>query len=64
MSPIISELARARKALRLSKTEVARRMGVPRSTVCRIEAGSRAVLLPTLEAYAAALGKRLAIEEA
>lgn len=64
MNRLIVELIRARQAMGLSQVQVAKRMKASRATVCRIETGTHAVTLPILEAYAAALGKRLAIEEA
>lgn len=48
--------ARTRAGVRVN--ELARRMGVRPSTVCRIEAGRNVLLESTVSRYAAALGLR------
>ena len=53
------ELADRRRALGLSQTEVAARMGTSQSAVARIETGASDVLLSTVDRYATALGRRL-----
>jgi len=53
------ELADRRRALGLSQTEVAARMGTSQSAVARIETGGSDVLLSTVDRYATALGRRL-----
>ena len=53
------ELADRRRALGLSQTEVAARMGTSQSAVARIENGASDVLLSTVDRYATALGRRL-----
>jgi transcriptional regulator with XRE-family HTH domain len=53
------ELADRRRALGLSQTEVAARMGTSQSAVARIETGAADVLLSTVDRYATALGRRL-----
>jgi transcriptional regulator with XRE-family HTH domain len=53
------ELAHRRRALGLSQTEVAARMGTSQSAVARIETGGSDVLLSTVDRYATALGRRL-----
>jgi transcriptional regulator with XRE-family HTH domain len=55
------EFVSSRRALGLSQTEVAARMGTSQSAVARLEAGELDVRLSTLERYAAALGQRLEI---
>ncbi|HTZ08572.1 MAG TPA: helix-turn-helix transcriptional regulator [Acidimicrobiales bacterium] len=54
------ELVVRRRALGLSQTEVAARMGTSQSAVARLEAGEGDVRLSTLERYAAAVGVSLA----
>jgi len=56
---LTSDLVARRRALGLSQTEVAARMGTSQSAVARLETGSADVRLSTLERYAAALGQRL-----
>jgi transcriptional regulator with XRE-family HTH domain len=56
---LAAELAARRRALGLSQTVVAARMGTSQSAVARLEAGDADVRLATLERYAAALGRRL-----
>ncbi len=61
---VLKEAIAARKAEKLSQTEVAARMGLPRSVVCRLENGLIAGKMPTLSMlrrYAKALGKRVEI---
>jgi predicted transcriptional regulator len=53
------ELAGRRRALGLSQTEVAARMGTSQSAVARIESGAADVRLSTVERYAAAVGWQL-----
>jgi predicted transcriptional regulator len=53
------ELVGRRRALGLSQTEVAARMGTSQSAVARLETGSSDVLLSTVDRYASALGWRL-----
>jgi len=53
------ELAGRRRALGLSQTEVAARMGTSQSAVARLESGAGDVRLSTVERYAAALGWQL-----
>jgi transcriptional regulator with XRE-family HTH domain len=55
------EFVSSRRALGLSQTQVAARMGTSQSAVARLEAGELDVRLSTLERYAAALGQRLEI---
>jgi transcriptional regulator with XRE-family HTH domain len=50
------ELVEGRRALGLSQTQVAARMGTSQSAVARVETGSTDVLLSTVDRYAAALG--------
>ena len=53
---LIDELARARRRLGLTQTQVAARMGTSQSAVARLEAGELDVRLSTLDRYAAAVG--------
>jgi predicted transcriptional regulator len=53
------ELVERRHSLGLSQTEVAARMGTSQSAVARLEAGSKDVLLSTVDRYASALGWEL-----
>jgi len=53
------ELVERRKALGLSQTQVAARMGTSQSAVARLETGTSDVLLSTVDRYASALGWRL-----
>jgi transcriptional regulator with XRE-family HTH domain len=56
---LTTDLVARRRALGLSQTEVAARMGTSQSAVARLESGGADVRLSTLERYAAALGQRL-----
>ena len=53
------ELVERRRALGLSQTQVAARMGTSQSAVARLETGTSDVLLSTVDRYATALGWRL-----
>jgi ribosome-binding protein aMBF1 (putative translation factor) len=56
---LVTGLVARRRALGLSQTEVAARMGTSQSAVARIEAGATDVRLTTLERYAAVVGCQL-----
>lgn len=61
---ILDEAIRARKEQNLTQTEVALRMGLPRSAVCRLERGlvsGKMPTIPMLRRYAKAIGKKLEI---
>lgn len=61
---LFDEAIKARKEQKLTQTEVALRMGVPRSAVCRLERGlvsGKMPSLPTLKRYAKAIGKKVEI---
>ena len=58
---IADALVAGRRAIGLSQTEVAARMGTSQSAVARLEAGQLDVRLSTLERYAAALGQDLSV---
>ena len=61
---LLDEAITARKEQKLTQTEVALRMGVPRSAVCRLERGlvsGKMPSLPTLKRYAKAIGKKVEI---
>ena len=55
-------LARRRKWLHLSQSDVAKKMGTSQSAIARLEAGGTDVRVSTLVRYAEALGCTLAIE--
>lgn len=59
--PGFSEMAKKRRELGLSQTEVAARMGTSQSAVARLESGDADVRISTLERYAAALGFSLEV---
>ena len=56
---LAAELVAGRRALGLSQTTVAARMGTSQSAVARLEAGDGDVRLSTLERYAEAVGLSL-----
>jgi DNA-binding Xre family transcriptional regulator len=56
---LVADLAADRRALGLTQTEVAERMGTSQSAVARLEAQAGDVRLSTLERYAAALGRQV-----
>lgn len=56
---LAGELSAGRRALGLSQTEVAARMGTSQSAVARLETGDVDVRMSTLERYAAAIGTEL-----
>ena len=56
---LAAELVAGRKALGLSQTTVAARMGTSQSAVAPLEAGDGDVRLSTLERYATAIGLSL-----
>lgn len=61
---LLDEAIKARKEQKLTQTEVALRMEVPRSAVCRLERGlvsGKMPSLPTLKRYAKAIGKKVEI---
>ena len=62
MSPLVKQMVFERRRQRVSATELARRAGLSRSGLVRVEAGGRT---PTIENFAAAveaLGGRVTIE--
>ena len=56
---LTDELVDRRRALGLSQTQVAARMGTSQSAVARLEAGTADVLVSTVDRYAAAVGWKL-----
>ena len=61
---LLDEAIKLRKQQNLTQTEIASRMGLPRSAVCRLENGlvsAKMPTLPMLRRYAHALGKRVEI---
>jgi transcriptional regulator with XRE-family HTH domain len=56
---IAEQLADARRAVGLSQTEVAARMGTSQSAVARLERGAGDVRLSTLQRYAEALDRHV-----
>ena len=62
LSPISIRLEELRQAKDLSQAELARRSGVPQSTISRIEAGETgSITLANLERLADALGVNAAV---
>ncbi|WP_306362797.1 helix-turn-helix domain-containing protein [Nocardia sp. CC227C] len=59
---LLTDLVAARRAARLSQTEIAARMRTSQSAVARLEAGQVDVRISTLERYAAAIGSRITWE--
>jgi len=57
---LVAELVARRRALGLSQTEVAARMGTSQSAIARLEGGGADARLSTVQRYAQALGHRLA----
>lgn len=61
---ILNSAIAARKAQKLSQSDIARKMGLPRSAVCKLERGLVEGKMPTLsmlKRYAQALGKRVEV---
>jgi transcriptional regulator with XRE-family HTH domain len=56
---LVADLSARRRAMGLSQTAVAARMGTSQSALARLESQAGDVRLSTLERYAAALGQRL-----
>jgi ribosome-binding protein aMBF1 (putative translation factor) len=56
---LTDDLVDRRRALGLSQTQVAARMGTSQSAVARLETGTADVLLSTVDRYASALGWEL-----
>ncbi|GEM_PF-2008382 len=56
---LFEQLARAREEAGLTQAEVAKRMGVPRSAVERLELGGGDPHFSTIERYVSALGKKI-----
>lgn len=61
-SRIITVLYKERKAQGLSQQEIAKRTGIPRTTVSKIESGNRNVTIAKIIMIAAALGKIVEIQ--
>ncbi len=59
LDDLVSALSERRRALGLSQTEVAARMGTSQSAVARLESGVADLRLSTLERYASALGQQV-----
>jgi predicted transcriptional regulator len=62
---LTDELVDQRRALGLSQTQVAARMGTSQSAVARLETGASDVLMSTVDRYASAVGRtiRWTVEE-
>ena len=58
---LVKELAERRQQLGLSQTTVAARMGTSQSALARLEGGESDPRLSTLERYAIAVGKDIAL---
>ena len=56
---LVRELVEIRRALSVSQTRLAARMGTSQSAVARLESGDLDVRASTLARYAAALGHRI-----
>lgn len=56
---LVAELVARRRALGLSQTELAARMGTSQSAVARLEGSAGDMRLSTIERYAAAVGHTL-----
>ncbi|SRR5579885_1201929 len=56
---LFEQLVRAREEAGLTQAEVAKRMGVPRSAVERLELGGGDPYFSTIERYVSALGKKI-----
>jgi transcriptional regulator with XRE-family HTH domain len=56
---LADELVDRRRALGLTQTQVAARMGTSQSAVARLETGASDVLMSTLDRYASAIGRKL-----
>jgi transcriptional regulator with XRE-family HTH domain len=56
---LADELVDRRRALGLTQTQVAARMGTSQSAVARLETGTSDVLMSTLDRYASAIGRKL-----
>lgn len=59
---LIRALLEARAKACLTQAEVAKRMGTTQSVVARIESGRAAPNLKTLDRYARAVGRRIAVK--
>jgi predicted transcriptional regulator len=59
---LIRALLEARAKAGLTQAEVAKRMGTTQSVVARIESGRAAPNLKTLDRYARAVGRRIAVK--
>jgi transcriptional regulator with XRE-family HTH domain len=56
---LADELVDGRRALGLTQTQVAARMGTSQSAVARLETGASDVLMSTLNRYASAIGRTI-----
>ena len=61
--PIVILLARRRRALGLTQTELARRIGTSQSAISDMELGTASPTLRTLGRYASAVGLMLVLAE-
>lgn len=59
---LIEALIRARKAARLTQTELARRLETTQSAIARLEGGGVSPSFATLRRYAEATGTRLTVD--
>ena len=59
---LIEALVRARKAARLTQTELARRLETTQSAIARLEGGGVSPSFATLRRYAEATGTRLTVD--
>jgi predicted transcriptional regulator len=56
---LTDDLVDRRRALGLTQTQVAARMGTSQSAVARLETGGSDVLISTVDRYASAVGQKL-----
>ena len=59
---LIEALVRARRAAKLTQTELARRLGTTQSAIARLEGGGVSPSFATLRRYAEATGTRLTVD--
>lgn len=61
-SAMLDDLKEMRLNLGLSQEELAKKSGIPRPTISKIENGRRNVTIDTLSALAVAMGKRIELK--
>lgn len=58
---MVMELRKARKSLKMTQATLAKKARLPRTTITKVESGTRNVTLSTLMGMAHAMGKRVEI---